>query len=61
MRPYSHRMAVRDEQLNAGITRVHAANHGVCGTRKVWPATATNCRGSATRPGLGTRITGFQG
>ncbi len=47
MRPYSHRKAVRDEQLNAGIPRVHAANHGVYGTRKVWLATATNCRGSS--------------
>jgi putative transposase len=28
--------AVRDEQLKAAITRVHAANYGVYGARKVW-------------------------
>jgi hypothetical protein len=61
MRPYSHRKAVRDEQLNAGIPRVHAANHGVYGTRKVWLATAINCRGSATRPALGTTDYRFPG
>jgi hypothetical protein len=32
MRPYSHRMTVRDEQPNAAITRVHSATHGVYGT-----------------------------
>jgi putative transposase len=30
--------AVRDEQLKAAITRVHAENYGVYGARKVWLA-----------------------
>jgi len=30
--------AVRDEQLKAAITRVHADNYGVYGARKVWLA-----------------------
>jgi putative transposase len=34
-RPPSAR-AVRDEQLKAAITRVHAGNYGVYGARKVW-------------------------
>jgi putative transposase len=34
-RPPSVR-AVRDEQLKAAITRVHQANYGVYGARKVW-------------------------
>ena len=36
-RPPSAR-AVRDEQLKAAITRVHAGNYGVYGARKVWLA-----------------------
>jgi len=30
------RRAVRDEQLKAAISRVHAGNYGVYGARKVW-------------------------
>ena len=30
--------ALRDEQLKAAITRVHAGNYGVYGARKVWLA-----------------------
>jgi helix-turn-helix protein len=28
--------AARDEQLKAGISRVHKDNYGVCGARKIW-------------------------
>jgi putative transposase len=35
IRPVSKR-AVRDEQLKVEIARVHAANYGVYGPRKVW-------------------------
>ena len=34
--------AVRDEQLKAAIGRVHAANFGVYGARKVWLGTTWN-------------------
>ena len=34
-RPPSRR-AVREEQLRAEVARVHAANYGVYGARKVW-------------------------
>jgi putative transposase len=43
-RPYEHidrqpsRRQVRDESLKADIERVHAANYGVYGARKVWLA-----------------------
>lgn len=60
MRLYSHRMAARDKQLNAAITRVRAANDGVYGTRKVWLATATSCCGQRLGPGWPQRIAGFQ-
>jgi putative transposase len=32
------RREVRDEELKAHISRIHASNYGVYGARKVWPA-----------------------